>query len=169
MMELSAVPDPGQKSSGVAGIQQPGAPDDIRSTPPPLEGDFLPRTFIRLIQDSPQHYGGDQLGPVIAAHFSDAQHDKEQARQQIAAMQTQLDTANTDLAEQRLTNVRLEERLGAALIRSRFEKFLIFFSPVAFTFALDLYKANSILWLPLAVFGVGLVAVNFLPSKGKKS
>lgn len=168
-MELSAVPDPGQKDSGVAGIQQPGAPDDIRSTPPPLEGAFLPRTFIRLIEGSPHHYGGEQLGPVFAAFINDAQHDKEQARQQVAAIQTQLDKANADLVEQRLTNVRLEERLRAALIRSWFEKLLIFFSPIAFSFALDLYKASSILWLPLAVFGLGLLAVNFLPSKGKNS
>ncbi|MHC8330225.1 hypothetical protein [Pseudomonas sp. LB1P83] len=169
MTELSAVPDPGQKDSGVAGIQQPGVPDDIRPTPAPMEGDFLPRTVIRLIEGSPHHYGGDQLGPVIAAIISDAQHDKEQARKQVATIQTQLDKANAYLVEQRLTNVRLEERLRAALIRSLIEKFLIFCSPIAFSFALDLYKASSILWLPLTAFGLGLLAVNFLPSKGKNS
>lgn len=168
-MELSAVPDPGQRDSGVAGVQQPGASDDIRSTPPPLEGELLPRTLIRLIDGNPEHYGGDQLGPVIAAIISDAQRDKDQARKQVSAIQTQLDKANADLVEQRLLNVRLEERLRAALVRSWFEKFLIFCSPIAFSFALDLYKAGSVYWWPMAAFGIGLIAVNFLPSKGKDS
>ena len=169
MTELSAVPDPGQKNSGVSGVQQPGAPDDIRPTPAPMEGDFLPRTVIRLIEGSPHHYGGDQLGPVIAAIISDAQHDKDQARKQVSAVQTQLVKTNADLVEQRLTNVRLEERLRAALIRSRIEKFLIFCSPIAFSFAIDLYKSSSNLWLPLVALGLGLLAVNFLPGKGKDS
>lgn len=168
-MELSAVPDPGQQDSGVEGIQQPGAADDIRPTPPPMEGDFLPRTLVRLIERSPHHYGGDELGPVISAIISDAQHDKEQARKQVAAIQAQLDKANSDLVEQKLLNVRLEERLRAALIRSWFEKFLVFCSPIALSFALDLHKAGSNLSWPLAVFGLGLVAVTFLPSKGKNS
>ncbi|WP_339433552.1 hypothetical protein [Pseudomonas sp. EA_65y_Pfl2_P78] len=168
-MDLSTVPDPGQNDTGVAGDQQPGAPDDILPTPPPLEGELLPRTVIRLIEGSPHHYGGDQLGPVIAAIISDAQHDKEQARKQVAAIQTQLDKANADLVEQKLRNVTLEERVRASSVRSRFEKFLIFCSPIAFSFALDLYKASSILWLPLAVFGLALLAVNFWPSKGNNS
>ncbi|WP_379555876.1 hypothetical protein [Pseudomonas sp. MD332_8] len=169
MTELSAVPDPGKGNSGVSGVQQPGSPDDIQPTPAPMEGDFLPRTLIRLIEDSPDHYGGQQLSPVIAAIISDAQYDKEQARKQVAAVQTQLFKINADLVEQKLTNVRLEERLSAALLRSRIEKFLIFCSPIAFSFALDLYKSSSNLWLPLAALGLVLLAISFLPSKGKDS
>ncbi|WP_084297197.1 hypothetical protein [Pseudomonas sp. URIL14HWK12:I5] len=175
-MELSNVPDPDQVDSGVAGNQQPGSLDDIAPTPPPLEGELLPRTVIRLIEGSPDHYGGDQLGPVISAIINDAQYDKEQARGQVTAIQARLDAANAELVEQRLINARLEEQLKSTegqlksgFYRNIFEKFLTFCSPVAFSVAIELFRLKSDLWWALAALGIGLLAVNFLPAKGKSS
>lgn len=167
MMELSAVPTPGNESGGGAGNQQPGVPGDIKSTPAPMEGELLPRTVIDLIAVSPHHYGGDQVGPMISAIINDAQYDKEQARKQVAEIQSRLDKANAELVEEKLKNARLGERLIGYLHRSRYEKLSLFCSPIAFSAAIDLEKADSSWWIPLAALGLVLLAVNFLPSKGK--
>ncbi len=60
-MEVSAVPNPDQGNSGVIGSQQAGSPGDIEPTPPPLEGELLPKTVIGLIAANPHSYGGDQI------------------------------------------------------------------------------------------------------------
>lgn len=168
-MEVSAVPNPDQGNSGVIGSQQAGSPGDIEPTPPPLEGELLPKTVIGLIAANPHSYGGDQISTIISAILSDAQLDKTDARDQVAAIQARLDQASEDLGQEKLANVRLEEQLRSTMGRSVFERFCLFCSPIALTSALDLFKAGSNSWLPIGALGIGLLMVNFWPSRGRKA
>lgn len=168
-MELSAVPDPGQDKSGASGDQQQGSLGDIIYTPPPLEGEHLPKTIIGLIALSPHEYGGDQVGPVISAVIRDSQADKERLRQHIAGIQARLDQTNSELVEQRLANARFEVELRVATKRTLLEKSVAFLCPVAFSIGIELYRNNNQLWMPLVAIGVVLIASLLLPLKGKRS
>lgn len=167
MMDLSAVPPSGDGASGVTGNQQPGAPGDIAPTPAPLEGELiLPQTVRGLIAGSPQLYGGDQISSILSAILNDSQCEKEQARRQVAQIQASLDDAKADLFKEQLKNKGLSGQLNESVTRNRWEKLGAFLSPVAFSIAIDLFKAKFELSVVIGLLGLALLAASCWRSKG---
>lgn len=158
MEPIAEVPPPVDPNSGVSGDQQPGGRQEIAATPPPLEGQLLQRTFIGLVADSPDRYGGAQNAPIIGALIQDFAYEKEQARSLAAEKQHLLDQATNALNEQKLVNGRLEERLKQNARSNRLQKYCIFAAPILGSIAIDLFKAN--LTIPsylIAAVGLGLL------------
>lgn len=167
MERKQGVPTPDDADSGVSGTQQAGDAEDVTATPPPLEGQLLHRTFIGLVAGSPDMYGGEQNAPIIGALISDSAYDKDQARILAAQKQQLLDEATSELNEQKLKYARLEERVHASHRTNIALKICTFFSPIALSLAVDLFKANSNSSLLIGAIGLGLLLTNFIPERGK--
>lgn len=168
MMELTTdVPQPGGTESGVAGTQRPGDLGNVVPTPPPLEGELLPGTFIDFIRRSPSDYGGDDMAPAIAALINDTHADKLRARQDVAGIQAQLNKAISDLHEQKLINASLQSQINGGVVLSRIQRICAFCSPIGFGVAIDLYKANLNSAFIVGALALIFLLTNFIP--GKKS
>ncbi|MCF8985071.1 hypothetical protein GIW26_15995 [Pseudomonas syringae] len=168
-MEPTAdVSPPDDPNSGVSGEQQPGDGREISATPPPLEGQLLQSTFMGLVSNSPDRYGGAQNAPIIGALIHDFAYDKEQARSLAAEKQRLLDLALNELTEQKLINVRLEERLKQSADSNRIQKVCLFLGPVLLAIAIDLFKANfATLACIVAVVGISLILTAVVSNIGK--
>jgi hypothetical protein len=167
MEPMHGVPTPDDTESGVSGTQQAGAAGEVAATPPPLEGQLLHRTVIGLVAGSPEMYGGAQNAPIIGALISDSAYDKGQARILAAEKQQELDETKAELNVQMLKYARLEEKFNANLRTNIVQKVCTFFSPIALSLAVDLFKANSNASLLIGAIGLGLVLTNFVPERGK--
>ena len=167
METIVEVPTPADANSGVSGTQQAGTSAEISAIPAPLEGQLLQRTFISLVAGSPDRYGGEHNAPIIGALINDFAYDKDQARNLAVEKQQQLDKAIADLNEQKLANVRLEERLAESARSNLVQKICTFFSPVLLSLAVDLFKTNATSAYLVGVIGLGLLLTNFVPRRGK--
>lgn len=163
----AAAPTPAE--SGVAGDQLAGSPTDVKTDVPPLEGQFLERTFLGLVADRPSRFGGDLNAPMIGAMINNLSHEKELAKQQAIELQKQLNALTAQLHSKEIQIVKLEVQLGEGRITNIIQKVCTFLSPVAVSIAIDLYKSS---FVPAAVLvaGVGLLLLltNFIPKRGAK-
>jgi len=167
MEVMAEVPTPDDSDSGVSGMQQAGDASEVAATPAPLEGQLLQQTFIGLVAGSPDKYGGRQNAPIISAFIRDSAYDKDQARLLAAQKQRELDEATSKLHAKELEYARLEEKFNASFRTNIVQKVCTFFSPIALSLAVDLFKANSNSSYLIGAIGLGLVLTNFIPGKGK--
>lgn len=168
MMELPVgAPPPAEDDNGVSGEQQLGASGNVAPTPPPLEGDLLPRTFMGVITGNPETFGGPQMAAVVAAMISDASYDKAQARQSVNAIQAKLDIATAEISDWKQKYGRLEERLEAASTLGTIQKACTFFGTIAVGFAIELFKSNYTISVLFGLCGLGLLSINLM--RGKRS
>ncbi|MDD0971915.1 MULTISPECIES: hypothetical protein [Pseudomonas] len=167
-MELPVgAPPPAEDDNGVSGEQQPGSSGNVAPTPPPLEGDLLPRTFMGVITGNPETFGGPQMAAVMAAMISDASYDKAQARLSVDAIQAKLDSANAEISDWKEKYGRLEERLDSASTLGTIKKSCTFFGTIAVGFAIELYKSHYTISVLLGLCGLGMLSINLV--RGKRS
>lgn len=167
MVQIDEVPT--SADNGVTGNQQAGIVAEIAAEPaPPIEGQYLERTVMGLVADRPGKFGGDINAPMLGAMLNDFAFERAEAKKLAAANQAKLDQAFADLNEEKLKNVRLEERLNGSQKSNAIQKVCTFFSPVLGSIAIDLFKANSVLASCLVgAIGVVLLLINFIPNRGK--
>ena len=169
MMSSSVgVPIPGDENNGVDGHQQLGDSIEIAPTPAPLDGELLVDTMRQFISGNPAHFGGTYTGHMLAAHLGDSNYDKSQARIQIADLQRQLSAMSEKLSAEKVLAASLRERISGATVRIWFQKICAFATPIAFSFAIDLDKANMSMWKASALLGVFLFVISIFPDLRKK-
>ena len=164
---ISETPSP--DDNGVSGNQEVGTTAEIpRDFAPPLTGELLPNTFMGLATDSPNKFGGPQTARIFTAMVNDLTFERDQAKDLAAEIQTKLDRALVDLNNEKIKNVRLEEKLSEGFKLGIAQRVCTFFSPILFSVAIDIFKTtpNS----SYLIFGIAalLLLINFIPSRGKR-
>lgn len=166
MNVISDAPSP--DDNGVSGTQVEGTATEIpRDVAPPLTGELLPNTFMGLAIDNPNKFGGPHSARIFNAMLSDIVNERDQAKGLAAELQGKLDQALSDLHDQKIKTVRLEERLSAGFKLGIAQRVASFLSPIVFSVGIDVYKTNqssSYLIFGLSAF---LLMINIIPSRGK--
>lgn len=160
---------PTPSDSGVDGAQLAGSQTDVQlNTSPPLEGQFLERTFLGLVADRPARFGGELNAPMIGAMINSISHEKEAAKQQVADLQAQINSLTAQLHDKEITIVKLTVQLQEGRTTNLIQKVCTFLCPVAISIAIDLYKSSQTSAALVAALGALLLMTNFIPKRGTK-
>lgn len=163
----AAVPTPASDQTGVDGTQVAGNERDVDTKGPPLVGEYLGRAFIDLAADQPDSFGGDLNAPMITAMINQCIHDKSVAQDEAADKQVKLEALSEELATLKTELAVARAQMESSVLTNRVQKVCAFLSPVCLSFGIDLYKAQFTLSVVAFVVGLVLLAVNFIPSRGK--
>ncbi|MBY8930593.1 hypothetical protein J1G34_16250 [Pseudomonas sp. Wu6] len=159
---------PSPNKNGVSGAQTQGSATEILSdVAPPLTGELLPRTFMGLTSENPTNFGGVDGARVLNAMINDLTFERDEAKNLATETQSKLDKSQRELHDERIKNVRFEERLGGAFKLGIAQRLCTFLSPILFSVGIDVFKNSPS--SAYIIFGIAtlLLSTNMIPSRGK--